>query len=124
MLGSWGGMCVGSPQLESIPLQGRRDGGGYVANLIPPQSGNQDSKVYVAFLNPAAMEPGMAARPKPFDALALESRVMKMATAGSTPPPCVQRIIMSLNNKVRTGVFVGHAVRCARQYCETAVTHP
>ena len=40
------------------------------------------------------------------------------------PPPRVQRTIWSQINRVRTGVFVGHAVRCTRQNCETAVTRP
>ena len=42
------------------------------------------------------------------------------------PPHCVRRSILSSNNTIRTGVFDGHTVRvrCARQYCETVVTHP
>ena len=42
----------------------------------------------------------------------------------NTPPPHVQRTIWSLEFTVRTIVFVGHTVRCAQQYFETAVTHP
>ena len=41
-----------------------------------------------------------------------------------TPPPRVQQTILSSKTTVRAGVFVGHAVRCARQDCETVVTHP
>ena len=40
------------------------------------------------------------------------------------PPPRVQRTILSSKNTIRTGVFIGHAVLRARQYSETAVTHP
>ena len=39
-------------------------------------------------------------------------------------PPSVQRTILPLKNMVQTRVFVGHTVRCTRQYCGTAVTHP
>ena len=44
---------------------------------------------------------------------------------GTPPPrlPCPMNNFV-LKNMVRTRVFVGHTVRCTRQYCETAVTHP
>ena len=42
----------------------------------------------------------------------------------NTPPPRCPTNNYVIKKYVRTGVFVGHAIRCAQEYCETAVTHP
>ena len=59
------------------------------------------------------------------DPITLQPYVVKKVVGISSirPPPPVQRTILSFKNTVRTEVFVGHTVRCARQYCEKAVTH-